>query len=242
MYVRLAWVSIVLAGCFDMGRAPDEVPEQPAKSDAKPEQTLAVPGPSGAAAEKKTERLGAVKEVLTSAGYTYALLENCGEEAWVAGPETELEVGAVVVMPEGMGMENFRSPSLDRTFDTILFVDYLRPTTDEITCAEKPPPAPVGRQGTSGHDNEEKPPPPKAYHGKVVETMESAGYTYAKLEHCGQETWLAAPRIPLQVGQFVKARKGDEMNGFTSKSLGRTFDSIFFVPSMAIAPNGPACR
>jgi hypothetical protein len=69
--------------------------------------------------------------------------------------------------------------------------------------------------------------------GTVVETMNSGGYSYVCLEKKGKKTWVAVPEMKISVGQQLSLQPGMEMPNFTSKSLGRTFDSIIF-------SNGPA--
>jgi len=64
--------------------------------------------------------------------------------------------------------------------------------------------------------------------GKVVETMNSGGYTYVCLEKKGKKTWVAVPEMKVSVGQQISLMPGQEMVNFPSKSLGRTFDSIIF--------------
>ena len=67
-----------------------------------------------------------------------------------------------------------------------------------------------------------------ALSGKVVETMNSGGYTYVCLEKGGQKTWIAMPQTKVTVGQEVACKPGMVMPNFTSKTLNRTFDSIVF--------------
>ncbi len=67
-----------------------------------------------------------------------------------------------------------------------------------------------------------------ALSGKVIETMNSGGYTYVLLESTGKHTWVAAPLAKVQVGQQVTCQPGMEMKNFTSKTLNRTFESIIF--------------
>ncbi len=67
-----------------------------------------------------------------------------------------------------------------------------------------------------------------ALSGKVAETMNSGGYTYVLLENSGKKTWVAVPQVAVKVGQEVKCQPGMEMKNFTSKTLNRTFDSIYF--------------
>ena len=64
--------------------------------------------------------------------------------------------------------------------------------------------------------------------GKVVETMNSGGYTYVSLENNGKKTWVAIPATAVKVGQDVTCQPGMEMKNFTSKTLNRTFESIIF--------------
>lgn len=64
--------------------------------------------------------------------------------------------------------------------------------------------------------------------GKVVETMNSGGYTYVSLENSGKKTWVAMPETKVKVGQNVTCQPGMPMQNFTSKTLNRTFDSIIF--------------
>lgn len=64
--------------------------------------------------------------------------------------------------------------------------------------------------------------------GKVVETMNSGGYTYVCLESKGKKTWVAVPEMKVSVGQQMSFLPGAAMPNFTSKSLGRTFESIIF--------------
>jgi hypothetical protein len=66
--------------------------------------------------------------------------------------------------------------------------------------------------------------------GKVVESMDSGGYTYVKLEKDGKEVWVAITEAPIKVGEEMAFYDGDEMKNFSSKTLDRTFDSVIFSP------------
>ncbi len=70
---------------------------------------------------------GTVKETMNAAGYTYALVEADGVAIWLAGPETVLSIGQSVVWNGGMAMKDFHSNTLDRTFETIYFVEDIKP-------------------------------------------------------------------------------------------------------------------
>lgn len=65
--------------------------------------------------------------------------------------------------------------------------------------------------------------------GKVVETMDSGGYTYVNIEKDSKKTWVAIPKTEVKVGQEISFRPGGPvMYDFPSKTLGRTFKTIVF--------------
>ena len=64
--------------------------------------------------------------------------------------------------------------------------------------------------------------------GKVVETMDSGGYTYVQIENSGKKTWVAVPSTKVVKGQNISFAPGAEMLDFKSKTLNRTFDRIIF--------------
>ena len=67
-----------------------------------------------------------------------------------------------------------------------------------------------------------------ALSGKVVETIDTAGYTYVCLEKKGKKTWVAVPQMKVKKGQNMSFQPGTEMVNFKSKTLNRTFDRIIF--------------
>ncbi len=67
-----------------------------------------------------------------------------------------------------------------------------------------------------------------ALKGVVEETMNSGGYTYAKLNVGGTDVWAAGPTTELAVGDTVSVSTSMPMQNFTSKTLKRTFDKIYF--------------
>ena len=79
--------------------------------------------------------------------------------------------------------------------------------------------------------------------GTVVETMNAGGYTYVRIESGGEKVWAAGPQCQVAVGDAVDLAPGTPMANFHSKTLDRTFDVIYFVPSIgaketASAPAG----
>lgn len=76
--------------------------------------------------------------------------------------------------------------------------------------------------------------------GKVLETMDSGGYTYMKVDIGTDQPWVAIPEAQVKVGQEITYQPGMVMNNFASKTLNRTFDSIVFSSGLvgAVAPHG----
>ena len=69
--------------------------------------------------------------------------------------------------------------------------------------------------------------------GKVVETMDSAGYTYVLIENANGKAWIACPTVKVKLGQNVTFQPGMPMQNFRSKTLDRTFDVIYFSGGLA---------
>ena len=76
--------------------------------------------------------------------------------------------------------------------------------------------------------------------GKVLETMDSGGYTYMKVDTGKGQPWVAIPQAKVTVGEEIAYQPGMVMNNFSSKTLNRTFDSIVFSGGLvgAAAPHG----
>ena len=64
--------------------------------------------------------------------------------------------------------------------------------------------------------------------GTVVQTMNSGGYTYILLDKDGNESWAAMPETEVKVGEEVTLAPGAPMNNFNSRTLNRTFETIYF--------------
>jgi len=72
---------------------------------------------------------------------------------------------------------------------------------------------------------------PKAgqVHGKVVDIIEAAGYTYVQVDTGSSTLWAAGPSTPFNKGDMVAFDTGMPMNNFHSKSLDRDFNLLYFV-------------
>lgn len=70
--------------------------------------------------------------------------------------------------------------------------------------------------------------------GKVLETMDAAGYTYVHVDTGAEQFWAAAPQLAVAVGDDVVIPEGMPMPDYHSKTLDRTFDLVYFVPSILV--------
>jgi len=103
-------------------------------------------------------------------------------------------------------------------------------------AATKAAPAPAAPL-PPGHPSIAAPKETPPITGKVLETMDSGGYTYVHLQQKkGKKIWVAFPKAKVSVGKKVSLVPGGEFKNFKSKTLDRTFDRIIFslgpVPKM----------
>ncbi len=112
---------------------------------------------------------------------------------------------------------------------------------EEAPKAEAPAAAPAGQMpaaapGANPHAGmkAQEIKPGAGHKGKVVETMDSGGYTYVQVDENGQKLWVAAMQTPVKVGDTVEFPDAPPMVNFQSKTLKRTFDKIIFAPGLAV--------
>jgi hypothetical protein len=72
------------------------------------------------------------------------------------------------------------------------------------------------------------------YSGAVIETMNTAGYTYVRIDTGKEKIWVAAPECKVKVGDKVIIPPGAPMKAYHSKTLNRTFDMVYFVSKIMI--------
>lgn len=75
--------------------------------------------------------------------------------------------------------------------------------------------------------------------GSVVETMNTAGYTYVLVDTGSQQIWAASPECLVKVGDQVVIPKGAPMPNFHSDTLDRDFEIVYFVPAIQDAAGKP---
>jgi len=77
-----------------------------------------------------------VDEVIQTSQYTYLKVSDNGTENWIAVNRQEAAVGEVYYYEQALEMKNFKSKELDRTFETIYFVQGM--SKKPIAAATEP--------------------------------------------------------------------------------------------------------
>ena len=79
-----------------------------------------------------------VSEFMDAGGYTYIKGTKDGEEMWLAVPQMKLEVGQTIYFQPGMVMKDFESKALNRTFESVMFLESVSLTKEASVSKENP--------------------------------------------------------------------------------------------------------
>ena len=182
---------------------------------------------------------GKIVETFDAGTYTYFLIEKDGKTTWVAVPPTKGKVGEEISFRPGIQMGEFKSSSLNRTFQNIIFSvgkvgveetkqgeEFLMKKSHAMQAAPQTPNVPTTADAKAAGQ-------PEVLSGKVVEILNAGGYTYFSLEKDGKKTWVAVTKTEGKIGDTMTFKPGSEMVNFKSKSLDRTFESIIFSDGVA---------
>lgn len=77
------------------------------------------------AVEQTAAHTVTVQEVIQVTSYSYLKVKEDDKEYWMAFAKGNFDVGQVLTYDRAMEMKNFSSSELDKTFETIYFVDNL---------------------------------------------------------------------------------------------------------------------
>jgi len=66
-----------------------------------------------------------VQEVIQATSYTYLKVREADKDFWMAIAKRQIAAGATISFVGGLEMKNFESKDLQRTFETICFVDRI---------------------------------------------------------------------------------------------------------------------
>lgn len=75
---------------------------------------------------EETPHVGKVTETMNAGNYTYIKLDEDGEEVWLASSPMDVSVGERVEYIGGVPMKDFRSKSLERSFESILLITRIK--------------------------------------------------------------------------------------------------------------------
>jgi len=78
--------------------------------------------------------------------------------------------------------------------------------------------------------------------GTVLETLDASSYTYVRFQTPDGEVWAAVPQARLEIGAQVVIASPQLMSNFESKTLGRTFDTIYFGTLEAQPASSPMAK
>ncbi len=92
------------------------------KTESKPENTSDV--------MSKEPHIVKVMDIIPTNDYTYLDVKEGEKTFWIAVPKMQIEKGEMLYFSKSMEMKNFESPTLNRTFESVLFVDDARKSSD----------------------------------------------------------------------------------------------------------------
>ncbi|QWV92448.1 hypothetical protein KP004_14715 [Geomonas oryzisoli] len=181
---------------------------------------------------------GKVAETFDAGGYTYVNLVKNGESTWVAAPVMKVVVGQELQLLPGATMPSFTSKSLGRTFENIVFSGGL-PAQQKAPKAATAPAAGTGAATPQADPNAPAESDEAILAGTVIDTIAAANYTYLHIEKDHKAAWAAVPKTSVTVGDEVQLAPGTAMGEFSSKSLNRTFKSIYFAGGVEVTKKNP---
>lgn len=79
-------------------------------------------------------------ESMDVSNYTYINVDENGKSFWIAVPQMEVKKGDALYFSKSMEMKNFKSETLNRTFESILFVEDIK---KELNTSNMNQPHPV---------------------------------------------------------------------------------------------------
>lgn len=75
--------------------------------------------------------IGEVIEKQDAGDYSYLKINEKGKVYWIAVPLMDVEIGENIVYSKFMEMKNFNSKALNKTFESVLFVDDVKKVADD---------------------------------------------------------------------------------------------------------------
>ncbi len=117
--------------------------------------------------------------------------------------------------------------SLPLVVASLLFLHGCQ-RSDPEQATEKAAASAASTQTAAPHAAEATPKPGQI-HGKVLDVIEAAGYTYVQVDTGSDKLWAAGPSTAFKKGDMIAFDSGMPMQNFHSKSLNRDFNLLYFV-------------
>jgi hypothetical protein len=101
---------------------------------------------------------GQVVETMSTAGYTYVLVDTGGKKLWAAATQFKVKVGDKVSVAAGTPMTNYHSKSLNRDFDEVCFTGNITVNNGGSVTSGATPTLPPGHPALAGSKTAALPP------------------------------------------------------------------------------------
>ncbi|MCF6173361.1 MAG: hypothetical protein L3J44_06215 [Campylobacteraceae bacterium] len=131
--IAVSVAALFIYGCSDKPKEQDEsaktqkVQESDTNVEKKSIYGTSTTQPASEDVVLNTPHIGVVLESVNSGGYTYARVDDGGNIYWIAGPMSTITKGTAVSFIEQMVMVDFTSKSLDKKFESLMFVSAMVP-------------------------------------------------------------------------------------------------------------------
>ncbi len=113
---------------------------------------------------------GKVAETMSTAGYTYVLVDTGSKKVWAAAVQFDVKVGDSVSFVAGDPMPNYHSKSLNRDFDLVYFTGGITVLGDAAAAPGSAPALPPGHPALTGKPAPVLPPGHPALTGQAPKT------------------------------------------------------------------------
>jgi len=80
-----------------------------------------------------------VEDFINTSNYTYVQVKENGKDYWIAVTKMDVKKGQTLYFSKSMEMKDFHSTELNRTFDSVLFVDGIATSKDQANKGFKHP-------------------------------------------------------------------------------------------------------
>jgi len=120
LFALIALVAMLASACSGDKASQDQTQQSSAAQPAQP-QASAAPAPASSD-PMQLPKNGKVVKAMHAGGYTYMQVENSGKEFWIAATMMSVKRDDYVRWTDAAVMKNFKSSTLHKTFDEILFV------------------------------------------------------------------------------------------------------------------------